>query len=132
MLKFTRGVAALHLFASTFLLAACATSQAGAPQALRLAERQSVTIAPNATLTYDSVSDSRCPPDVQCVVAGKVSYSFTLKQGSVSEQFTLTPAAPAYVSPALGKQIVLTAPPPRAPSASAPGAHPVTVEVLPR
>ena len=58
-----------------------------------LTERESATVAPGAILTYDSVADSRCPPDVHCVMAGKVAYSFTLKQGDTLEHFTLSPAA---------------------------------------
>lgn len=84
---------------------------------MSMTEHQSITIAPGALLTYDSVSDSRCPPDVQCVVAGKVVYSFSLTVGATREQFALTPTAPAFTSIALqGKQITLAdaAPPLRA------------------
>jgi hypothetical protein len=99
------------------LLAACAAA-APAPggSTLSMTEHQSITVAPGAVLTFDSVNDSRCPPGVQCVVAGKVVYSFTLKTGDAREQFTLTPAAPAFTSAALqGKQITLgdVAPPAR-------------------
>jgi hypothetical protein len=96
-----------------------------------LTEHQSAAVAPDAVLTYDSVNDSRCPPDVHCVVAGKVVYSFTLKLGDTREQFTLTPAAPDYVSPALGGQRITladAAPPPKAQDAAT--AHRVSVKIV--
>ena len=57
----------MALAASLLLLAACASAAPAVGSALSLTERQSVTIAPGAILTYDSVNDSRCPPDVQCL-----------------------------------------------------------------
>ena len=98
---------------------------------LSMTERQSIVVAPGAILTYDSVNDSRCPPDVQCVVAGKVVYSFTLKQGDTLEHFTLTPAEPAYTSAALGgKRIALETTPPPARAKAAGTAHPVRIKVV--
>lgn len=115
------------LAAVFFVATACAAPGAGA--IVSLAERQSATVAPGATLTYDSVDDSRCPPDVQCVVAGKVVYHFTLKQGDTLEHFTLTPAAPDFASPVLGgKRIALAeAPPPKTANAAP---QPVSVRVV--
>jgi hypothetical protein len=98
---------------------------------LSMTERQSIVVAPGAILTYDSVNDSRCPPDVQCLVAGKVVYSFTLKRGDTLEHFTLSPAEPAFKSAVLnGQRVTLAgnAPPPRARQAGA--THPVSVKVV--
>ena len=122
----------LSFAAAMTLLAACASSTAApAPGAMTLTERQSATVAPGAILTYDSVNDSRCPPDVQCIVAGKVIYSFTLKQGDTLEHFTLTPAEPAYTSAALGgKRIALETTPPPARAKAAGTAHPVRIKVV--
>jgi hypothetical protein len=98
---------------------------------LSLTERQSIVVAPGAILTYDSVNDSRCPPDVQCLVAGKVVYSFTLKRGDTLEHFTLSPAEPAFTSAVLnGQRVTLAgnAPPPRASQAAT--THPVSIKVV--
>jgi hypothetical protein len=109
----------------------CAHGAPGAGAIVSLAERHSATVAPGAILTYDSVDDSRCPPDVQCVVAGKVVYRFTLKQGDTLEQFALTPAEPAYASPALGgKRIALAEVPPPKAAAGAATMHPVSVRIV--
>jgi uncharacterized cupredoxin-like copper-binding protein len=120
--------ARLAALAAVFIAAtACAHAAPGA--IISLAERQSATVVPGATLTYDSVEDSRCPPDVQCVVAGKVVYHFTLKQGDTLEHFALTPAAPDYTSPMLGgKRIALAAAPP--PKTATPAPHAVSVRVV--
>ena len=89
-----------------FVSAFAVTPTAGTT--LSMTQHQSITVAPGAVLTYDSINDSRCPPGVQCVVAGKVVYSFTLTLGETREQFTLSPAAPAFSPAALqGKQIAL-------------------------
>jgi hypothetical protein len=96
---------------------------AAPPGTISMTEHQSITVASGAVLTYDSINDSRCPPGVQCVVAGKVVYSFTLTLGETREKFSLTPAEPAFTSAVLqGRQITLAdaAPPPRAtPAATA-------------
>lgn len=122
---------ALALAAALALSATGASAAPALGSTLSLTEHQSITVVPGAILTYDSVSDSRCPPDVQCLVAGKVVYSFTLKQGDTLEHFTLSPAEPAYVSPVLqGKRITLagSAPPPKAKQAAA--SHPVSIKVV--
>ena len=119
----------LAALATLATLGACAHAAPGA--VFPLTEHQAATVAPGAVLTYDSVNDSRCPPDVHCVVAGKVVYSFTLKLGDTLEHFTLTPGAPAYTSAVLqGRQVALaeTAPPPKAKDAAA--AHPVSVTIV--
>jgi hypothetical protein len=98
-------------------LAACA----GAPLkdgVYPLQPHQRVALSGNTTLTYDSFSDSRCPPGVQCIWAGELVYRFRLATPKVAESFSLTPAKPVYVSQALGGTRIaldtqtLPAPPP--------------------
>ncbi|MDQ2820785.1 MAG: hypothetical protein M3Y65_10375 [Pseudomonadota bacterium] len=105
----------LVVMAAQAVVAAGSSAAPASGTTLSMMEHQSVTVAPGAVLTYDSVNDSRCPPDVQCVVAGKVVYSFTLTLGATREQFTLSPAAPVFTPAALqGKQVALAdAIPPR-------------------
>lgn len=122
----------LTALAAVFTLTtACVHAAPGTGAVISLSEHQSATVAPGAILTYDSVNDSRCPPDVHCVMAGRVVYSFTLKQGDTLEHFTLTPAEPAFTSAALGgKRITLAdaAPPPIAKLAAS--SHPVSIQVV--
>ena len=115
-------------------LGGCAS--AGPPQmkpgSLQLVPQQSVELAPGTTLTYDSVSDSRCPPDVKCIWAGKLSYQFTLKGPGASDSFSLGPDKLEYTSPALpGAHVVLDekAIPAARASQAAPVPHPVTLKV---
>jgi hypothetical protein len=99
---------------------------------LHLVPHQSVELAPGTTLTYDSVSDSRCPPDVKCIWAGKLSYQFTLNGPGASDTFSLGPDQLDYTSPALhGAHIVLDdkAIPPARAAQAAPEPHPVTLKV---
>ena len=113
------------------LLTACAAAAPTPGPTISLTEHESTTIAPGAVLTYDSVADNRCPPDVHCVMAGKVVYSFTLKQGDTLEHFTLTPAEPSYKSPVLSGQSITLAEP-AAPPAShdTVAAHRVSVRIV--
>jgi hypothetical protein len=91
-------------------LAACA-----APAATRIAgtftlERgASVEVAPGVTVAFEAVDDSRCPPGVQCVWAGKLSYRFSIRRGSEApETFTLSPAQPGAAPAVLnGRRILL-------------------------
>jgi len=120
----THRMPTLALLAAMAVLPGCAGAASTPGSAISMTEHQSVTVAPGAVLTYDSVSDSRCPPRVQCVVAGKVVYSFTLALGETREAFTLTPAEPAFTSAALqGRQITLAA------ASPPPGAQPATTAV---
>jgi len=123
-----------HAPAVVAALALLASHAGAAPlpgSTLSLTERQSVTVAPGAILTYESVNDSRCPPDVQCLVAGKVVYSFTLKQGDTLEHFTLSPAEPAFTSTVLGgKRITLAGNAPPPPAGQAATTHPVSIKVV--
>jgi hypothetical protein len=103
------------------LLSACASPYGGgSPSAgsYTLQPAQRAAIGAGATLTYDSFSDSRCPPGVNCIWAGELVYRFRLATPKIAESFSLTPAKPVYVSQALsGARITLDtqalpAPPP--------------------
>jgi hypothetical protein len=127
----------LMLFAALPLaLCACASTGAadGAPAGgtITLAPRQQIPLQGNATLTYDSFSDSRCPPEVKCIWAGELVYRFTLVTPKASESFALGSAKPAYVSKALGGAriaIDMSRLPPAPQAGAAPQAHPVTLTV---
>lgn len=79
----------------------CANAVAQAPQTIRsvkIAEHQTVTLAPAVSLRYDNVADSRCPKNVQCVAPGKVIHSFTLDSSAGNELFTLEKKGVQYTS----------------------------------
>jgi hypothetical protein len=89
-------------------LAGAGVTQPVKQGSFQLLPRQSIDLAPGIALAYDSVSDSRCPPDVQCMWAGQLSYQFALKTPDSAEVFSLGPGRPEYTSPALhGMRIVL-------------------------
>ena len=95
------------------MLAACATTPPPPPPpavgTFTLASGQSLALAPDLVVQLDSVEDSRCPPGVQCIWAGKLGYRFSLRQAQGAlDNFELTPAEPA-AAPALlgGRRIVL-------------------------
>lgn len=102
------------------VLSACAGTHADGPptSTYTLQPAQHTSVGAGATLTYDSFSDSRCPPAVKCIWAGELVYRFRLATPKVAESFSLTPAKPVYVSQALdGASIALDtktlpAPPP--------------------
>jgi hypothetical protein len=101
---------------------------------LTLQPEASAAVAPAATLRFDKVEDSRCPPDVRCISAGKLLYHFTLTAPAGKESFALEQDKPTYASSALpGVRIALApaAPPAARPSTAAgpaPG-FPVTVSI---
>jgi hypothetical protein len=104
-------------------LAACAAPAAPRPAASFTLERgASVEVAPGVTVAFEAVDDSRCPPGVQCVWAGKLSYRFSIRRGSdAPETFALSPAQPSAAPAALdGRRIVLDES--AIPPAPAPGA----------
>jgi hypothetical protein len=71
-------------------LAACA----GAPLkdgTYPLQPHQRVLISGGTTLTYDSFSDSRCPPNARCIWAGRLSFQFLLQGPDGTEEFSLGP-----------------------------------------
>jgi hypothetical protein len=91
----------LPVFAISLALSACASDGGGAAPGngpLRLLPHDSATLAPGVTLTYDSVSDSRCPPGVKCIWAGRLDYRFTLKSGNTVETFALAPDKASHTS----------------------------------
>jgi len=98
------------------LLAGCATASGGGRSIspgtpVALAAGESVTLPDASTLTYVGVrSDSRCPPNVQCIQAGSAvvafrhgSHDFTLETGkSMSTdlgQWRLTLVSLDFASP---------------------------------
>jgi hypothetical protein len=128
-----------HLLALPVLccaLAAC-TATAASPQAaarFTLESGQSVLVAPGVMLRLESVEDSRCPPGVRCVWAGRLACHFAVRRdGDPPDTFTLSPAAPA-AEPALlgGRSIVLdeSSLPAPAPTGVTPR-HRITFTVLP-
>ncbi|MBD8529199.1 MULTISPECIES: hypothetical protein [unclassified Massilia] len=102
-----------HLLAlpvACIALAACAAPGAPLPAGpFTLAPGQSAEVAPGVTVTFESFEDSRCPPGVQCVWAGKLSYRFSIRRGSAApESFTLAPGQPDAAPAALhGSRIIL-------------------------
>jgi hypothetical protein len=103
----------LLLAALPALLSACASVPADAttapgPGSYTLRPNERATVDAGATLTFDSVSDSRCPASVKCIWAGELVYRFTLATPKATESFALGPAKPAYISEALkGARIAL-------------------------
>ena len=97
-------------------------------RSVQIAEHQTVTLAPAVSLRYDSAADSRCPKNVQCVVAGKVTHSFTLSSKTGEEVFTLDREGAQFTSTELpGITIVLA----RDPVPDSPGAaHAVVLDVV--
>jgi len=128
-----------HLLALPVLctaLAACATPAASPQAAARfsLESGQEVLVAPGVMLRLESVEDSRCPPGVRCVWAGRLACHFAIRRdGDRPETFTLSPVAPAAAPDILGgRSIVLdeSSLPPPAPPGVTPR-HRITLTVLP-
>ncbi|KQQ91823.1 hypothetical protein [Massilia sp. Leaf139] len=94
-------------------LAACAGAPGVLPSAgpFTLEPGGSAEVMPGLTLSFDAADDSRCPPGVRCVWAGKLVYRFSIRQdGAALEEFTLSPAQPEAAPKALnGRRIVLDA-----------------------
>lgn len=107
-------------------LAACATPGAPpGPQAFTLEPGQRVEAAPGVTLAFDSVDDSRCPPGVRCVWAGRLIYRFSIgRAGGSLETFSLSPGEPGATPAALaGRRVVLDESSVPAPAAQGAVAH---------
>ena len=99
-----------------------------------LQPHQRVTLSGNTTLTYDSFSDSRCPPNARCVWAGKLSFQFVLDGPDGAEEFALGPDQLAALPKTLhGARVALepsSIPPARNSSATRPGdVIPVTLRI---
>jgi hypothetical protein len=88
-------IAMLARVACAFLLyslAGCAGTAIEQPlrsASYPLAEHQVATLSSTVSVRYDSFTDSRCPKNVMCIWAGKVSYHFTLTSKAGSESFAL-------------------------------------------
>jgi hypothetical protein len=130
----SRPLAVLSLSAS--LLAACAPAPIkSATYVLRPA--QSVDLGRDVSLTYDSFSDSRCPPNAQCIWPGRLMFRFVLKTPGGTEEITLGPDQPQAAPAALqGARIALD---PAAVPAARGGSNarpadglPVTLKVVPK
>ena len=131
-----------HLLALPFAiaglsaLAACAAPPPlQAPRAFVLEPGAQARLAPGLALRFDAVDDSRCPPGVQCVWAGRLRCRFSLlRDGAVTASLVLAPGDAGHAVAALdGAQLVLDES--SLPAPAAPGAVPnqrVTVKLLPR
>jgi hypothetical protein len=111
-----------------------ATQDAPMTHSATLLPQRTVEAAAGTTLRYDGAADSRCPPDVRCIVAGEISYQFTLLGSAGSESFNLSKNKPSFdASTFKGVRVTLgeTAEPPLRPStASTPVViMPVTVNI---
>jgi hypothetical protein len=116
-----------HLFALPVLcatLVSCAAPAAPRPARTFMLERGArAEVAPGITITFEAVDDSRCPPGVLCVWAGKLSYRFSIRRGGAApDTFSLSPGQPGAAPAVLGgRRIVLdegAIPAPPAPAAS--------------
>lgn len=131
----------IHALAAASLLGGCASSPSSAPAAptkdqpmntsITLQPERSVALGP-ASLRYDGVEDSRCPPGKQCIWEGELAYKFTLSGPAGQEMFGLTAAKPAFESAtvagariALGKSDM----PPVSPAGTPASAPPVTLNI---
>lgn len=90
-----------------------------------------------AALRFDAIIDSRCPANVKCIWAGKISYRFILTGGAAPESFLLDANEPSHASARLaGVTVALapatTAPPPVNNAGQPPTAHTVTLTVTRR
>ena len=94
----------------------------------------SAALTPAATLRLDRIDDSRCPPDVRCITAGKLRFHFTLDGSAGSEQFALDKDAPSFASARISGLRIALAPfeaPAARPSTAAGAAlaFPVTLSI---
>jgi hypothetical protein len=100
-----------HLFALPILcamLAGCATPMPPVLGSFTLEPGQHLAVAPGTNLHFDAVDDSRCPPNVHCIWAGKLSYRFSLQRGGKEvEAFELSPWQPEARPAALGGRRIL-------------------------
>ena len=118
------------------LLAACAAAPVR-DGVYPLKPQQSVDVAPDLSITYDSFSDSRCPANTQCIWAGRLIFRFVIDGPDGTEEFTLGPDQPTAAPAALrGARVTLdpaAIPPARAGSTTRPGdVIPVTLKVSTR
>jgi hypothetical protein len=90
-----------------------------------LRPEQSVVLARDLVLTYDSFSDSRCPANTRCIWAGRLMFRFLIEGPDGVEEFTLGPDQPTATPAALhGARVALDTaaiPPARAAGTIRPG-----------
>lgn len=134
-------LAASLLCASVCACAGTTASDIPPRSTVELLPGADATLGPRAALRFDAILDSRCPPGVQCITAGKIRYRFVLSGGKQPETFMLDSSAPRHVSTELaGVSVQLDSAAPPAPvpanptSASgtvprAPAVHPVTLTI---
>lgn len=104
-----RHLLALPLFCIVIAACAAAPGTTGTPDAGRitLALHASAQLRPGITLSYESVDDSRCPPDARCVWAGALVYRFSLRAPhAAAERFALEPGKPGHASARLGGALI--------------------------
>lgn len=118
---------------SCLLLAACT------PPPIRnatyvLRPQQSVDVAHDVSISYDSFSDSRCPPNAQCIWAGRLIFRFVLDGPDGAEEFALGPDQPEVtLAPLHGARVALdpSAIPPARAGGNRPGdVLPVTIRII--
>lgn len=127
----------MHAFIAATLVAGCgATPSKDMPmdQSVTLQPTRTVALGSAANLRFDGVEDSRCPPDVQCITAGMLTYKFTLTGDIGTESFALNKDKPAFDATTVkGARIALgqnTELPARATTASTPPpVHSVTLKI---
>ncbi|QYF94404.1 hypothetical protein KY495_04075 [Massilia sp. PAMC28688] len=103
---------------------------------IKLQPTRTAEIGDNARLRFDGVEDSRCPPDVQCITAGMITYKFTLTADNGTESFALNKDKPSYDATTVAARVALgplVEPAPRATTASTPPpVHTVTLKITRR
>lgn len=128
----------ITLLAAT--LSGCATQGIGPVRAASytLLPGQSVEVARNASLVYESYSDSRCPAGVHCVWAGDLSLHFELRGAGKTEEFALGRTRASYASPLLRDAVISynlktgMPPIPRVGTPAQAAAYAVVVHIAPR
>jgi hypothetical protein len=126
----------LRLLLATLPLMLCACAGTGAagpsaPQRVTLQPGQQLDLGGGARLTYESVTDSRCPPTLKCIWAGELLYHFKLATPGATDSFSLGPANADHITPASATRVSLDiskVPPPQQPGAAL-TLHPVTLTV---
>jgi len=69
---------------------------------------QDLLVASDTMLHFDGVDDSRCPPGVHCIWAGRLGYRFAIRRaGTTLDSFELSPGQPQAAPAALGGRRVL-------------------------
>jgi hypothetical protein len=130
----SRSLSRLHALLLAPALAACVAAPIR-PGSYPIKPLESVDLTPRVSITYDSFSDSRCPPNVECVWAGRLVFRFLVEGPDGTEEITLGPDRIEAVPKALGgAKLALdpaTIPPARAAGTARPGdIIPVTLKVI--